>query len=115
MKTTETKSAHTPLPWTLRFRSGSATSALIDTKMDNSILEISAATSEGRLDFDANAKLVVRAVNSHAQLVAATDALGELIEAMEGIIGLDDYQQKSLQIGRAMFHQAALALSKSLT
>lgn len=74
MKTTQSPATHTPTPWTLRrviARSVDSTGVLNICSESGPILAITDRNAED----EANAAFIVKAVNSHAQLVAALDTL----------------------------------------
>lgn len=122
MTTPSEKAAHThsELPWTLHEvlpAQPDCTGVLNIRSGDENILAI---CHRIKTSDEANFRLIVRAVNNHASLVNAltetTEGLEDLIEAMEGIIGLDSFQQDTLANCRVILGAVARkALAKATT
>jgi hypothetical protein len=95
-----TKSEHTPTPWAVD--EDHPTSVVFEADTEIEICTTDSGSSAEQGEDEANAALIVRAVNSHAALV---EALGDLVEIIDraGLLNLSN----GVQLGQTSWYVKA--------
>jgi hypothetical protein len=109
---TKTKPTHTPTPWILQTDDNDIFVEVVDSGTEGKVLATFPATPEGC----ANAALIVSAVNTHEELVAALEIAMQELEANKvAMLGPGWASQRTMTGGALIICARALATAKGIT